>query len=155
MTANELAATATALVAPGKGILAADESSGTIAKRFESIQVESTTERRRAYRELLFTTEGAAEFISGVILYDETLRQQAADGRSLAQVLSGQGIICGIKVDAGTTGLAGFPPTGTWGPGSPSGGRSSPSASTSPPRAASGPTPRPWPASPPSPRRPG
>jgi fructose-bisphosphate aldolase class I len=109
MTANELAAMATALVAPGKGILAADESSGTIAKRFESIQVESTTERRRAYRELLFTTEGAAEFISGVILYDETLRQQAADGRSLAQVLSGQGIICGIKVDAGTTGLAGFP----------------------------------------------
>jgi fructose-bisphosphate aldolase, class I len=109
MTADELAATATALVAPGKGILAADESSGTIAKRFKSIQVESTTERRRAYRELLFTTEGAAEFISGVILYDETLRQQAADGRSLAEVLSGQGIICGIKVDAGTTGLAGFP----------------------------------------------
>jgi fructose-bisphosphate aldolase, class I len=109
MTADELAATATALVAPGKGILAADESGGTIEKRFKTIQVESTEERRRAYRELLFTTEGAAEFISGVILYDETLRQQAADGTPLAEVLSGQGIICGIKVDAGTTGLAGFP----------------------------------------------
>ncbi|HSK36814.1 MAG TPA: class I fructose-bisphosphate aldolase [Actinomycetota bacterium] len=109
MTTDELAATATALVAPGKGILAADESSGTIAKRFKSIQVESTEDHRRAYRELLFTTEGAAEFISGVILYDETLRQQAADGTPLAEVLARQGIICGIKVDAGTTALAGFP----------------------------------------------
>jgi fructose-bisphosphate aldolase class I len=108
-TTDELAVTARALVAPGKGILAADESSGTIAKRFASIQVQSTTEQRRAYRELLFRTEGAAEFISGVILYDETLRQQAADGTPLAQVLSDQGIIAGIKVDAGTTGLAGFP----------------------------------------------
>ena len=84
MTADELAATATALVAPGKGILAADESSGTINKRFASIEVESTEEHRRDYRELLFTTEGAAEFISGVILYDETLRQRAADGTPLA-----------------------------------------------------------------------
>jgi fructose-bisphosphate aldolase class I len=109
MTTDELAATATALVAPGKGILAADESSGTIEKRFKSIQVESTEEHRRAYRELLFTAEGAAEFISGVILYDETLRQRAADGTPLAEILSGQGIIPGIKVDAGTTGLAGFP----------------------------------------------
>jgi fructose-bisphosphate aldolase, class I len=109
MTADELQATATALVAPGKGILAADESSGTIEKRFRTIQVESTTEHRRAYRELLFTTEGAAEFISGVILYDETIRQQAGDGTPLAEVLSRQGIICGIKVDKGTTGLAGFP----------------------------------------------
>jgi fructose-bisphosphate aldolase class I len=108
MTADELAATATALVAPGKGILAADESGGTIAKRFASIQVESTTEQRRAYRELLFTTEGAAEFISGVILYDETLRQRAADGPPLPEVLARQGIICGIKVDKGTTALAGF-----------------------------------------------
>jgi len=106
---DELAATARALVAPGKGILAADESSGTIKKRFASIEVESTEEHRRDYRELLFTTEGAAEFISGVILYDETLRQRAADGTPLAEVLSGQGIICGIKVDAGTTALAGFP----------------------------------------------
>ena len=109
MTTDELATTATALVAPGKGILAADESSGTIAKRFASIEVESTEERRRAYRELLFTTEGAAEFISGVILYDETLRQQAADGTPLPEVLSRQGIIPGIKVDKGATGLPGFP----------------------------------------------
>jgi len=105
---DELRATATALVAPGKGILAADESSGTIKKRFDSIQVESTEDRRRAYRELLFTAEGAAEFISGVILYDETLRQRAADGTPLPEVLSGQGVIPGIKVDKGTTGLAGF-----------------------------------------------
>src|SRR5215204_7730927 len=108
MTTDE-PATAQALVAPGKGILAADESSGTIKKRFASIEVESTEEHRRYYRELLFTTEGAAEFISGVILYDETLRQRAADGTPLPEVLSGQGIICGIKVDAGTTALAGFP----------------------------------------------
>ena len=108
MTADELAATATALVAPGKGILAADESSGTIAKRFDSIQVESTEERRRAYRELLFTTAGAAEFISGVILYEETLGQRAADGTPLPETLSRQGIIPGIKVDSGTTALAGF-----------------------------------------------
>ncbi|HEX2157572.1 MAG TPA: class I fructose-bisphosphate aldolase [Actinomycetes bacterium] len=106
---DELAATATALVAPGKGILAADESSGTIKKRFDSIEVESTEDNRRAYRELLFTTEGAAEFISGVILYDETLRQQAAGGAPLAEVLSGQGIIPGIKVDKGAKALAGFP----------------------------------------------
>jgi fructose-bisphosphate aldolase, class I len=108
MTADELAATARALVAPGKGILAADESSGTIKKRFDSIEVESTEDNRRAYRELLFTTEGAAEFISGVILYDETIRQQAGDGTPLPEVLSGQGIIPGIKVDKGTTALAGF-----------------------------------------------
>jgi fructose-bisphosphate aldolase class I len=108
-TAEELAATAKALVAPGKGILAADESSGTIEKRFKSIEVESTEEHRRAYRELLFTTEGAANYISGVILYDETLRQRAADGTPLAEVLSRQGIIPGIKVDKGTTALPGFP----------------------------------------------
>jgi fructose-bisphosphate aldolase, class I len=108
MTADKLAATAKALVAPGKGILAADESSGTIKKRFDSIEVESTEDNRRAYRELLFTTEGAAEFISGVILYDETLRQQAGDGTPLPEVLSRQGIIPGIKVDKGTTALAGF-----------------------------------------------
>jgi fructose-bisphosphate aldolase class I len=108
MAADELAATAAALVAPGKGILAADESSGTIEKRFTSIQVESTEEHRRAYRELLFTTEGAADFISGVICYDETLRQRAADGTPLPEILARQGIIPGIKVDKGTVGLAGF-----------------------------------------------
>jgi fructose-bisphosphate aldolase, class I len=105
---DELAATATALVAPGKGILAADESSGTIKKRFDSIQVESTPDQRRVYRELLFTTAGVNQFISGVICYDETLRQSAADGTPLPAVLTGQGIIPGIKVDTGTTGLAGF-----------------------------------------------
>ena len=105
---DELRATARALVAPGKGILAADESSGTIKKRFDSIQVPSTEDHRRAYRELLFTAEGAAEFISGVILYQETLGQQATDGTPLSEVLSRQGVICGIKVDTGTTGLAGF-----------------------------------------------
>ena len=80
MAASELTKIAQALVAEGKGILAADESTGTIEKRFKSIDVESTEETRRAYRELLFTTEGAAEYISGVILYDETIRQSASDG---------------------------------------------------------------------------
>ena len=108
MAADELAATAAALVAPGKGILAADESSGTIKKRFDAIEVPATEDNRRAWRELLFTTPGAADFISGVICYDETLGQRAADGTPLPQVLAGQGIICGIKVDTGTTGLAGF-----------------------------------------------
>jgi fructose-bisphosphate aldolase class I len=99
---HELAATAKALVAPGKGILAADESSGTIKKRFDSIQVESTEENRRSYREMLFTTPGCEQHISGVILYDETIRQKASDGTPLAQVLEKRGIIPGIKVDKGT-----------------------------------------------------
>ncbi|HEY8494075.1 MAG TPA: class I fructose-bisphosphate aldolase [Myxococcota bacterium] len=99
---HELAATAKALVAPGKGILAADESSGTIKKRFDSIQVESTEENRRSYREMLFTTPGCEKYISGVILYDETIRQKASDGTPLAQVLEKRGIIPGIKVDKGT-----------------------------------------------------
>ena len=81
MRSPELELTARALVAPGKGILAADESDSTIKKRFDSIEVESTEENRRAYRDLLFTTAGAEEFISGVILFDETLRQASADGR--------------------------------------------------------------------------
>jgi fructose-bisphosphate aldolase class I len=109
MNAHDLAATAAALVAPGKGILAADESSGTIEKRFKSIQVESTEERRRAYRELLFTTHGAGAFISGVILFDETIRQRASDATPFPEVLARQGIIPGIKVDKGTVALAGFP----------------------------------------------
>jgi fructose-bisphosphate aldolase class I len=100
---------ARAIVAPGKGILAADESSGTIEKRFRSIEVESTEEQRRAYRELLFTTDGAGEFISGVILFDETIRQRTADGVPFPQALDRQGIIPGIKVDKGTKPLAGFP----------------------------------------------
>jgi fructose-bisphosphate aldolase class I len=97
---------ARAIVAPGKGILAADESSGTIKKRFDSIGVESTEDRRRAYREMLFTTAGAEANIGGVILFDETIRQEASDGRSLVKVLEDAGIIPGIKVDKGTTPLA-------------------------------------------------
>jgi len=98
--------TANAIVAPGKGILAADESSGTIKKRFDTIGCASTEDRRRAYREMLFTTAGAAEAVSGVILFDETIRQQASDGRPLVRVLEDAGIIPGIKVDKGTTPLA-------------------------------------------------
>ncbi|MBD0348308.1 MAG: fructose-bisphosphate aldolase class I [Thermoleophilia bacterium] len=98
--------TARALVAPGKGILAADESDGTIKKRFDSIGVESTEENRRAYRDLLFTTEGAEEFISGVILYDETIRQSSADGTPFARLLESKGIVPGIKVDKGAKPLA-------------------------------------------------
>lgn len=102
-----LAETARALVAPRKGILAADESSGTIKKRFDSIGVESTEDRRRFYREMLFTTEGHEEFVSGVILFDETIRQSASDGRTLVQVLTDAGVIPGIKVDKGAKSLAG------------------------------------------------
>src|SRR6184192_3858324 len=103
---QNLEETARALVAPGKGILAADESDGTIKKRFDSIGVESTEETRRAYRELLFTTEGAEEFISGVILFDETIRQSAADGTPFPKLLESKGIIPGIKVDKGAKPLA-------------------------------------------------
>ena len=102
-----LSATAKALVAPGKGILAADESGGTIKKRFDSISVESTEENRRDYREMLFTAKDVANYISGVILFDETIRQDAADGTSLVKLLEGQGIIPGIKVDLGAKPLAG------------------------------------------------
>src|SRR4051794_37010868 len=105
-TLNE---TARAIVAPGKGILAADESSNTIKKRFDSIGCDSTEDRRRAYREMLFTTLGAADHISGVILLDETIRQTASDGRPLPKILESQGIIPGIKVDKGTTPLAKAP----------------------------------------------
>jgi fructose-bisphosphate aldolase, class I len=104
--AQELATTAEALVAEGKGILAADESTGTIKKRFDSIDVESTEENRRAYRQLLFTTAGAGDFISGVILYDETIRQSADDGTPFPGLLERDGIIPGIKVDTGAKQLA-------------------------------------------------
>ena len=103
--AAELAAVARAIVAPGKGILAADESSPTIKKRFDSIGVESTEDARRGYREMLFTTPGAEEFISGVILFDETLRQSAADGTAFPKLLASKGILPGIKVDAGAKDL--------------------------------------------------
>lgn len=107
MNANELETTARELVAPGKGILAADESTGTIRKRLDSIGVESTEDSRRAYREMLFTTEGASAYISGVILFDETIRQDASDGTPLREILRQQGIIPGIKVDKGAKPLAG------------------------------------------------
>jgi fructose-bisphosphate aldolase, class I len=106
MAAQELQETARAIVAEGKGILAADESTGTIKKRFDSIGVESTEENRRAYRELLFTTEGVEEYISGVILYDETIRQQSSDGTVFPKLLESKGIIPGIKVDMGAKPLA-------------------------------------------------
>jgi fructose-bisphosphate aldolase, class I len=106
---QDLESVARALVAPGKGILAADESTGTIEKRFTSIDVESTEENRRAYRNLLFTTEGAEEFISGVILYDETIRQSADDGTPFPELLASRGVIPGIKVDKGAKPLATAP----------------------------------------------
>ncbi|UCH09555.1 MAG: fructose-bisphosphate aldolase class I [Fidelibacterota bacterium] len=109
MNKTDLAAIANAMVAEGKGILAADESTSTIKKRLASIDVESTEESRRAYRDLLFTTEGAEEFISGVILYDETLRQKAGDGTPFPALLNSRGIIPGIKPDKGAKPMAGFP----------------------------------------------
>ena len=106
---SELEGVARAMVARGKGILAADESTGTIKKRFDKIKVESTEENRRAYRELLFTAPGAADYIGGVILYDETLRQSTKAGERFADLLTRLGIVPGIKVDAGTKPLPGFP----------------------------------------------
>jgi fructose-bisphosphate aldolase, class I len=104
-----LESVAATLVAEGKGILAADESVATLTRRFDPFGIQSTEQSRRAYREMLFTTRGAAEFISGAILYDETIRQKSSDGMPLAQVLSRQGIIPGIKVDTGAHSLAGSP----------------------------------------------
>jgi fructose-bisphosphate aldolase class I len=101
--------TAQALVAPGKGILAADESTPTMTKRLAAIGVESTEAQRRAYRQILFSTEGIDGSISGVILFDETIRQSAEDGTPFVELLARAGVIPGIKVDRGTTPLAGFP----------------------------------------------
>ncbi len=106
---DELRRTAAALVAEGKGILAADESNGTMDKRLKAAGVEATEETRRALRELLFTTEGAAEHISGVILYDETFHQSTSDGTPFPKLLESLGIIPGIKVDTGAKPLAGSP----------------------------------------------
>src|SRR5438876_4623811 len=103
MNLAELNKVAEAMVAPGRGILAADESSGTIKKRFDAIGVESTAENRRDYRELLFrSSEAMSKYISGVILYDETIRQNAKDGTPLVKVIENVGSIPGIKVDKGT-----------------------------------------------------
>src|SRR4029079_19249266 len=106
MAEHELEKIARALVAPGRRILCADESDGTIKKRFDSIDVESTEESRRAYRDMLFTTPGAADHISGVILFDETIRQSSADGTPFPALLEGKGVIPGIKVDKGAKPLA-------------------------------------------------
>jgi len=103
-----VASTAASLVAPGKGILAADESLPTIGKRFKALDIPSTEENRRAYRELLFTTPGLGEFIGGAILFDETIRQKTGGGVSMPEILAAQGIIPGIKVDKGTMALPGF-----------------------------------------------
>ena len=107
MPFQSLETIAKALVAEGKGILAADETVGTLTKRFDQLRIPSTPESRRDYRELLFTTPGSARFISGVIMYDETIRQQASNGKWLADILLEQGIIPGIKVDTGAKPLAG------------------------------------------------
>ncbi|MCI0749699.1 MAG: fructose-bisphosphate aldolase class I [Nevskiales bacterium] len=101
--------TACAMVFPGRGILAADESTGTIEKRFKSIGVENTEENRRAYRDLLFSARGGEEFISGVIFYEETLFQNSTDGTPFPQLLEKRGILPGIKVDKGAKPLAGAP----------------------------------------------
>ncbi|HVO47422.1 MAG TPA: class I fructose-bisphosphate aldolase [Steroidobacteraceae bacterium] len=108
MNRGELARIAGAMVARNKGILAADESSGTIKKRFDSIKIDSTEELRRTYREMLFTAPGAADYISGVILYDETIRQKTKDGTPFPEYLTRHGMVPGIKVDTGAKPLAGF-----------------------------------------------
>lgn len=109
MNAQELIETARALVADDKGLLAMDESTPTCNKRFAKLGIPQTVEARRAYRELLVTTSGLGEFISGAILYDETIRQQTQDGTLLLNVLTAAGIMPGIKVDIGAKALAGFP----------------------------------------------
>ena len=109
MSTRDLAAVAQAMVAPGKGILAADESTGTIEKRLASIKVECTEANRRAYRDMLFSARGLGQFVSGVILYDETIRQKAADGAPFVDLLAKNGILPGIKVDTGAKDLAQCP----------------------------------------------
>jgi len=109
MSIEQLAETAVAMVDPGKGIIAIDESSGTIAKRFAAVGIENTEENRRAYRELLLTTPNLSEYISGAILFDETIRQKTKDGVPFAKYMADNGMIPGIKVDKGTHPLAGFP----------------------------------------------
>jgi len=107
MIATQLESTARALVSSGRGILAADESDPTIGRRFSALGIANTAESRRVYRQMMFTTTGVAEFISGVILFDETIRQKADDGTPLGDLLAKRGMIPGIKVDKGTRALAG------------------------------------------------
>jgi fructose-bisphosphate aldolase class I len=106
---NEMAATVQQLTAPGKGLLAADESDRTIAKRFQSVNLESTEETHRRYRDMLFTTPGFNEYISGVILYAETIHQNASNGAPFAKLLADMGVVPGIKVDKGTLDMCNFP----------------------------------------------
>lgn len=109
MSIEQLAETAQAMVAPGKGIIAIDESTSTIAKRFASVGIENIEENRRAYRELLLTTPKLSDYISGAILFDETIRQKTKDGVPFAEYMTAHGIIPGIKVDKGAQPLAGMP----------------------------------------------
>ena len=109
MSIEQLAEIARAMVAPGKGIIAIDESAGTCKKRFDGVGIENTEENRRAYRELLLSTPKLNEYISGAILFDETIRQKTKDGVPFAKFMSDNGMIPGIKVDKGTHALAGFP----------------------------------------------
>ncbi|MGZ8423672.1 MAG: class I fructose-bisphosphate aldolase [Candidatus Binatia bacterium] len=109
MSKQELESVAQAMVAKGKGILAVDESMGTIKRRFDSIKIDSNENNRRAYREMLFTTKGLEEAVSGVILFDETLRTAASDGTAFSELLSKKGIMPGIKVDKGPVDIPGFP----------------------------------------------
>jgi fructose-bisphosphate aldolase class I len=133
---EQLEKTALELVASGKGILAADESFGTIEKRFNAVGIESTEESRRDYREMLFTTPDVGEFLSGVILFDETVRQGSSDGTLLPEILNSQGIIPGIKVDRGAKDMALSPGEKVTEGLDGLGGRSSPSARASPRRRA-------------------
>jgi fructose-bisphosphate aldolase class I len=109
MTSGDLERVALTLVAEGKGILAADETVPTLTRRFDTLGIQSTEQSRRTYREMLFTSPGAAEFISGVIMYDETIRQKSSGGAPLAEALTVQGMLPGIKVDTGAKPLAGSP----------------------------------------------
>ncbi|MGL6291050.1 MAG: class I fructose-bisphosphate aldolase, partial [Silanimonas sp.] len=109
MSIEELADIAQAMVAPGKGIIAIDESTATIGKRFDSVGIANTEENRRAYREMLLTTPNLSDYISGAILFDETLRQSTKDGVPFAKVMADNGILAGIKVDTGAKPLAGCP----------------------------------------------
>src|SRR5215213_10092959 len=106
MSATDLAAVAQAMVARGRGVLAADESNATISKRFGALDIESTEENRRAYRNTLLATAGIEDYISGVILYDETIRQSADDGATFPKMLERKGVLPGIKVDTGSKPLA-------------------------------------------------
>ena len=109
MNTQELQAIAQAIVVKSKGILAADESDSTIARRLQSVNVESTEDNRRAWRQLLFTANGSGDYISGVILFDETIRQSADTGQTFVDILNSQGVVPGVKVDKGAQPLAGSP----------------------------------------------